>query len=123
MNVLLLAVAFAAQPAAGEPPARTSTAIVYGDEPCPEADDPEEVVVCARRPESDRYRIPKELRDEGKPPSETSWGSRVQMLEEAGRSQIPGSCSPVGSNGQTGCRQQMLDAWYEERGARRRAAD
>ncbi|MFN3387742.1 MAG: hypothetical protein ACK40O_02340 [Allosphingosinicella sp.] len=118
---LLLALAFAAQDAeAGEPPERSVTAIVYGDDPCPVAQDPEEIVVCARRPDSERYRIPKELRNAGDPLSETAWGARAETLDDAARSNLPGSCSTVGTYGQTGCRQQMLDAWYEERRGRRR---
>ena len=123
-SALLLAAAalFAgASPAAAEPPERTTSAIVYGDERCPEASDPEEIVVCGKRPESERYRIPKELReDKTKRPDEVAWGSRNELLEDAARSNIPGSCSPVGSYGQTGCRQQMIDAWYQDRAARQR---
>ena len=111
----------AASPAAAEPPERTTSAIVYGDERCPEASDPAEIVVCGKRPESERYRIPKELReDKTRRPDEVAWGSRNELLEDAARSNIPGSCSPVGSYGQTGCRQQMIDAWYQDRAARQR---
>src|SRR5690606_1854829 len=34
---------------------------VYGDDPCPPSEG-DEIVVCARLPDNDRYRIPKELR-------------------------------------------------------------
>ena len=99
-------------------PARTTTAVVYGQEACPKAADGE-IVVCARRPEGDRYRIPKELRGKGDPLSETAWGARTELLEEAGRSNLPGSCSVVGSYGQSGCQRQLVDQWYNERRARR----
>ena len=123
--ILTAALFFAAATAsqageAGEPPERAVTAIVYGDDPCPVASDPEEIVVCARRPDSERYRIPKELRNAGEPLSETSWGARAETLDDASRSTLPGSCSPVGTYGQSGCRQQMLDGWYDERRSRRR---
>jgi hypothetical protein len=117
--LLLLAAASAASPAAAEPPERTASVVVYGDDPCPRSSD-EEIVVCARKPETERYRIPKELRGKGDPPSETSWGSRSEALEDISRSNLPGSCSVVGSYGQTGCRQQMVDQWYRERRANRR---
>ena len=117
---ILIAAALLGTAAAAEPPERATTAIVYGDDPCPKAADPEEIVVCARRPEGDRYRVPKELRNVDDPPSETSWGARVDAAEEAGRALLPGSCNPIGSYGQTGCRQQMLDGWYRERAERRR---
>jgi hypothetical protein len=99
-------------------PQRTTTAVVYGEEACPKAQDGE-IVVCARRPERDRYRIPKELRGKGDPLSETSWGARNELLEEAARVNLPGSCSVVGSYGQSGCQRQLVDQWYNERRARR----
>ena len=37
--------------------ARISEIIVYGTDPCPRSTD-DEVVVCARKPESERFRIP-----------------------------------------------------------------
>ena len=92
---------------------RTTTAVVYGNEACPKGEEGE-IVVCARRPEGDRYRIPKELRNKNDPLSETAWGSRNELLEEAARVNIPGSCSTVGSYGQSGCQRQFVDQWYKE---------
>jgi hypothetical protein len=120
--LFLAAVPAAAQEETGAPQTelaeRTSTSIVYGDEACPKAQE-DEIVVCARRPERDRYRIPKELRNKGDPPSETSWGARNELLEEAARANLPGSCSVVGSYGQSGCQRQFVDQWYNARRARR----
>jgi hypothetical protein len=110
--------AFAQEAAQEGPPERTTTAVVYGEEACPKAADGE-IVVCARRPEGDRYRIPKELRGKGDPLSETAWGARTELLEEAGRANLPGSCSVIGSYGQSGCQRQLVDQWYNERRARR----
>jgi len=92
---------------------------VFGDDPCPAGEDGE-IVVCARRPESDRYRIPAPLRRSSRPP-EQSWASRAEALDEASRDARPGSCSVVGSFGQSGCTQQMIRQWAAERRARRRA--
>jgi hypothetical protein len=103
---------------AQEPPARTTTAIVYGEEACPKGEEGE-IVVCARRPERERYRIPKELRGKGEPLSETAWGSRNELLEEEARVNLPGSCSVVGSYGQSGCQRQFVDRWYKEMRGRR----
>jgi hypothetical protein len=103
---------------AQEPPERSATAIVYGNEACPEGEEGE-IVVCARRPERERYRIPKELRGKGEPLSETAWGSRNEILEEAARVNLPGSCSTVGSYGQSGCQRQFVDQWYKEMRGRR----
>jgi hypothetical protein len=104
----------------GDLPQRTTTAVVYGNDACPKGEEGE-IVVCAKRPESDRYRIPKELRNKGDPLSETAWSSRNELLEEAGRANLPGSCSTIGSYGQSGCQRQFVDQWYKEmRGKRPR---
>lgn len=101
--------------AAGAPPA---TLIVYGDDPCPQSQG-DEIVVCARQPEEERYRIPRPLRERRDRPLEVSWGSRVEELEEASRPQRPDSCSVVGSGGQTGCAAAAVRQWYQDRRARR----
>lgn len=109
----------AAAPAAEGLPARSQTAIVYGNDTCPEPVG-DEIVVCARKPESERYRIPEELRkDKNARPSEISWASRAQDLEDASRPSRPGSCSVVGSGGQSGCMAQMMRQWFAERRSRR----
>ena len=102
---------------AGETPARQSTLVVYGNDPCPTSGADNEVVVCARRPEEERYRIPRRLRE--RQPLETSWASRVEGMDEENRIMRPNSCSVVGSNGFTGCTSQMIRQWYAERRARR----
>jgi hypothetical protein len=114
----------AAQPAEppAEPPARQESLIVYGDDPCPAAEDEDEIVVCARRPEEERYRIPAPLR-RGDRLSETAWTSQVDALEEAQRDSRPNSCSVVGSFGQSGCSQEMLRRWHAERRAAARARE
>ena len=97
------------------PPQRTISLEVYGSDPCPVGEG-DEIVVCARKPESERYRIPKPLRErKSRRPDELSWGARVADLEEANRPSMPGSCSVEGSGGQTGCYQQMLRRWFAER--------
>ncbi|MBV9932439.1 MAG: hypothetical protein JO013_16055 [Alphaproteobacteria bacterium] len=100
-------------PAEG-PPQKVVNVTVYGNDPCPKSSDGV-IVVCGRRSDNERYRIPKELRHRGEQPSETSWASRTRALEEASRPSMPGSCSPVGSWGQTGCFQQMLRQWAAAR--------
>ncbi len=58
---------------------RTREIIVFGTDPCPRATD-DEVVVCARRPEKDRYRLPEALRPSGPPQLSQSWGVRSKAL-------------------------------------------
>jgi len=105
--------AFAADPPPSEPN-KITTLVVYGDDPCPRSND-EEIVVCAREPESERYRIPKKLRRAKPDAAQRSWGDRVQVLEMVGRQGTPNSCSPIGSNGQSGCMAQFLRQAREER--------
>ncbi len=118
-TVTALLIAAPAGAMQSEPPERERSAIVYGEEACPEPETPEEVVVCARRPEEERYRIPAPLRRDGQP-AESSWSVQAAELEEAQRDTRPDSCSVVGSNGHTGCTQDMLRRWRAERRARRR---
>ncbi|HEY5713156.1 MAG TPA: hypothetical protein VIT38_14775 [Allosphingosinicella sp.] len=102
-------------------PERQSTLVVYGSDPCPRASSDSEAVVCARRPESDRYRIPRRFRDRPERPAEVSWASRVESLDEASAQARPNSCSVVGSYGQSGCQQQFISQWYASRRAARAA--
>ncbi len=115
--LLSLALALPSAALAFDPPSRQSTLVVFGSDPCPTTGPDNEVVVCARRPEEDRYRIPRRIRE--RQPTETSWASRVEGLENESRVGRPNSCSVVGSNGFTGCTAAMVRQWYAERRARR----
>jgi hypothetical protein len=116
VTAVLAGSAIATEPAAtGTPPEKLSALTVYGDDPCPRSSS-DEIVVCARMPESERYRVPKALRKQRKhDPASTAWGARVQALEYVGSTGRPNSCSPVGTFGQTGCQQQFLSQWRAER--------
>ena len=92
--------------------------IVYGNDPCPRSTD-DQVVVCARRPEAERYRIPPNMRQSGTPQQMESWAVRSKSLETAGNTGI-NSCSPVGPAGYTGCLQKLIK---EARGERKQQAD
>lgn len=81
--------------------------IIYGDEPCPQSTD-ETIIVCARKPESDRYRIPENLRDNPNAPGNQAWTNRAIELSYAGRSGTD-SCSTAGAGGFTGCLQQIIN--------------
>ena len=93
---------------------RISRLVVYGSDPCPPGTDGE-IIVCARRPDNERYRIPRELRDEGPiDPENESWAVRAQSLEYVGRTGIQ-SCSTVGPGGFTGCWAEMMRAARNDR--------
>ena len=93
---------------------RFISVIVYGEDGCPKEHDGE-IVVCARKPEGERYRIPKALRRVPDTIGSQGWGSTVANMDADARQYIPGSCSVFGSNGQTGCTRAMLHQWNLER--------
>lgn len=86
---------------------RIAEIIVYGEDPCPRSTD-SEVVVCARKPESERYRIPEQYREGGSLQARQSWAARARSFEYVGQTGTM-SCSAVGPGGQTGCLQNMID--------------
>ncbi len=120
MKLLLLAslLAVPAIAEAADPPSRVRNATVYGTEACPKPASDDEVVVCARLGEGERYRIPKRLRAE---PSQAaaaqSWANRADTAMEDARLGRPNSCSAIGTNGQTGCTAAMLRQWFADRRA------
>ena len=102
------------------PPKRVRNILLYNNETCPKSSDPSEIVVCANAGDSP-YRIPKDFREHEVPAQNESWGRRAEVVEEVARQSRPGSCSPVGSYGQSGCTRQMMEAWAAEQ--RAKAAD
>lgn len=100
--------------AQSQAPERVYSLVVYGDDPCPKGEG-EEIVVCARKPESERYRIPKKLREKPEVSGGPGWGSQVATMEEVQRQTLPNSCSVNGSAGFTGCTAAMLQQWFAER--------
>lgn len=103
---LALGLAFAVPAAAqqvAEP--KVNMVIVYGNDKCPESSG-DEIVVCPRMDESERYRIPPTLRTSSAPSNE-AWAQRVRSIETVGRSGTM-SCSPTGAGGWTGCTGQLL---------------
>lgn len=93
----------AAAQEASEP--KVNMVIVYGDDKCPESSG-DEIVVCPRMDESERYRIPPTLRASSAPSNE-AWAQRVRSIETVGRSGTM-SCTPTGAGGWTGCTGKLL---------------
>ena len=91
---------------------RTAEIIVYGTDPCPRSTD-DDIVVCTRRPEEERYRLAPNLRPSGTRQERQSWANRAQELKNVGATGI-GSCSAVGPGGSTGCLIQDIDRAMRE---------
>ncbi|MEY4159900.1 MAG: hypothetical protein RLZZ136_521 [Pseudomonadota bacterium] len=102
-----------AQSAKAEDSSNTiSAVIVYGKDECPKPVG-DEITICARKPEAERYRIPQGLRDTPSTTAE-SWNSRVMAYERVGKTGTL-SCTPTGPGGWTGCSQQLIDRAYAEK--------
>jgi hypothetical protein len=114
---LAAASALVSVPAAGQPgPAsaeRVSHVVIYGRDPCPRASG-DDIVICVRKPESERYRIPEALRAPSANPENESWSTRAESVEYVGRTGTQ-SCSTVGPGGFTGCWEEMMRNAREER--------
>src|SRR5919112_6063605 len=91
---------------------KVSEIIVYGTDPCPRSTD-DDIVVCARKPESERYRIPERLRTGGPRQTREAWANKARALETVGATGI-NSCSPVGPAGFTGCLVQVVKQARQE---------
>jgi hypothetical protein len=94
---------------------------VFGTEPCPKPTSNDEVVVCARLPDSEVYRIPQQLRQAQVQISPFQANRNLLMagsdngLTGAG---AVGSCSTIGPGAQSGCNQKDIDAWAADRSSR-----
>ena len=103
-----------AAPAAAQDEARVNQLIIYGDDECP-VSTAEELTVCARLDEGERYRIPPDLR-QSTDPANQPWAARVRSFEAVGNFG-PLSCTTVGLGSELGCTAQMIQAAYAERAA------
>ena len=95
------------------PEEKINQLIVYGNDACPESKG-DEIVVCARLKESDRFRIPTSLRDDPNNLRNQAWSERVMAYEYVGASGIM-SCSPSGSGGHLGCGLRDINVAYAEK--------
>ncbi len=90
--------------------------IVYGNDKC-EQSSPDEIVVCNRLPETERYRVPQIFRGGSVlDPRNQAWANKVVALERVGRFGTD-SCSPTGLGGFTGCTQALVAGAKAERQA------
>ena len=99
--------------ASGDGSVKINQLIVYGDDPCPESN-ADQITVCARKGENERFRIPEALREDPNAPGNESWTNRAVAMEYVGRSGTD-SCSPVGGGGFTGCFSKLMREARAER--------
>ncbi|QYE35991.1 hypothetical protein KZX46_08655 [Polymorphobacter sp. PAMC 29334] len=91
---------------------------VFGTDPCPKSTDPDEIIVCSRRPDEDRYRIPPAVRSDAQALAPNVANRKLLLGDDAGGAGGGiGSCSAVGPGGGTGCNQAIQDQY---RAARKR---
>lgn len=92
--------------------------VIFGNDRCPTNASGEQIVVCSRRPEGERYRIPKEMRT---PivitPENQSWAAKANDTLNAGAASGIGSCSASGPGGNLGCWAQQMRAAKRQRQA------
>jgi hypothetical protein len=119
ISVACIAVMISVQAPAQDAPAaqpgdeKINQLIVYGDDKCPESQG-DEIVVCARMGEADRYRIPSSLRGDPNDPRNQAMSERIKSYEYVGASGTM-SCSPSGAGGFTGCGLREIDRAYAEK--------
>jgi len=98
---------------------RQKLVTVFGTDPCPKSTDPDEVVVCVRKGDDERFRIPPTTRTDVKPAGAFEGPNRSALLGDAsgGAGGGVGSCSAVGPGGGTGCNQALQDQYRAARKA------
>ncbi len=104
---------FSAVPSAAVAQSRNAEILVYGTDPCPRSTD-DEVVVCRRLPETQRYRIAEELRSTGSRQARQAWVNQSRTLQTVGATGT-NSCSAVGPGGHTGCVLQEIEVARQQR--------
>lgn len=85
----------------------TSQITVYGNDPCPRSTD-SQIYVCNRRPDAERYRLPKNDQLVGTRQQREAWARKSHDLMTAGNTGV-GSCSAVGPGGREGCLVQEIN--------------
>jgi hypothetical protein len=124
-RVLLAALLFSSTSvqAQEDMPKKIVDAEVYGAETCPKAAE-DEIVVCRRLPEDERFRLPKRFRESRPDAAKQAWTNRAEVIDEVGRvaGGLPNTCSVIGTGGQTGCTQDMIRQWVAARRAQQAEA-
>lgn len=113
MSLAFAPLALSAPALAQDAGEKVNQLIVYGDDPCPASKDGE-ITVCARKAESERFRIPAPLRESGDLQKNEAWNNKVLAYETVGAFGTR-SCSPVGAGGSLGCTEKLINNAYAEK--------
>ena len=83
---------------------------IFGEDKCPEN------TICVRAKESERFRIPKDLRQDAIiAPNRQAWAAKAQATLDAGSKSGTGSCTAIGPGAYTGCFVEQARAGKAER--------
>jgi hypothetical protein len=111
---LLGAALFAAAPSTAPAQVRDRIIDVYGTEACPESNG-QEIVVCRRHAEGDRFRIPQDLRESTSRPQALGGTAVAAMNSTGGTGTQVQSCNAIGAGVNAGCLKGQIDAARAER--------
>ena len=100
-------------PAAKPGDEKINQLIIYGNDKCPESVG-DEIVVCARMGEAERYRIPTNLRSDPNDSRNQAMSERIKSYEYVAASGTM-TCSPSGAGGFTGCGLAEINKSYAEK--------
>lgn len=87
---------------------------IFGQDKCPAN------TICITAPESERFRIPKDLRGPSQSPEAQSWAVRSQGLVATG-SAAPSACTKASNQGWTGCFAEDMKRARDEARAKKEA--
>lgn len=81
---------------------------VYGDDECSQPTSDDEIIVCVKLNEAERFRIPEILRGDPNSPANQAWATKIESIQRISKFGTD-SCSPSGLGGFTGCTQELID--------------
>jgi len=92
---------------------------IYGTEKCPSSNG-QDIVVCRKHPETERYRIPKDLREQA-PASQAVGNNGLAAVNSTGGTGVQiNSCNSIGAGVAVGCVKQEADAWKADQRAQKK---
>ena len=94
----------------------------YGDEKCPSSNG-QEIVVCRHHDIQEKYRIPKDLREQAPSPQAAGNNGLAAMQSTGGTGVQINGCNSIGASVAVGCVKQEADAWKAAQQAAKKDAE